>query len=109
MPSRAELRLRREQTLRGVAIAALAVMLWQSLQGGSDTGSNPVSARGAGVASAFAKWSALATAPGRIHVQLDNAPAPVERAWLGALAGAGSSVTWSGDIPAVMIEAEPIA
>jgi hypothetical protein len=84
-------------------------MLWQSLQDEGDSGSNPVSARGAGVGSALAKWSALAKAPGRIHVQRDNAPAPPERAWLGALAGAGSSVTWSGDIPPVMIEAEPVA
>ena len=109
MPSRAEMRVRLEQTLRGVVIAALAVMVWQSLQPESDTGSNPVNARGAGVGSALAKWSALAKAPGRIHVQLDNAPAPPERAWLGALAGAGSSVTWSGVIPPVMIEAEPVA
>ena len=109
MPSRAEIRVRVEHVLRGIVIAALALILWQSLQDESDIGSNPVSARGAGVGSALAKWSALARAPGRIHVQLDNAPAPVQRAWLGALAGAGSSVTWSGEIPAVMIEAEPVA
>src|SRR5688572_21691030 len=109
MPSRAEMRVRLEQVLRGIVIAALAVMLWQSVQDESDTGSNPVSARGAGVGSALAKWSALAKAPGRIQVRLDNAPSPLDRAWLGALAGAGSSVTWSGDIPAVMVEAEPVA
>jgi hypothetical protein len=109
MPSRAEIRLRLEQALRGMVIAALAVMLWQSLQDERNAGSNAVSARGAGVRSALAKWSALAKAPGRIHVQWDSVPAPAERAWLGALAGAGSSVTWSGDIPAVMIEAEPVA
>jgi hypothetical protein len=33
----------------------------------------------------------------------------VERAWLGALAGAGSSVTWSAALAPVMIDAQPIA
>ena len=47
--------------------------------------------------------------PAGIHLQLDGVPAPLERAWLGALAGAGSSVTWSGDLPPVMIDAQPVA
>jgi hypothetical protein len=39
---------------------------------------------------------------------LDGVPSRSERAWLGALAGAGSKVTWSGDLPAVMIDAQPV-
>ena len=109
MPSRAEMRVRLEQVLRGVVIAVLAIMLWQSLQDATDSGSNAVNARGADVGSSLAEWSALAKAPVRMHVHLDNAPSSLERAWLGALAGAGSSVTWSGELPPVMIDAEPVA
>jgi hypothetical protein len=106
MPSRAEMRVRLEHVLRGIVIAALAVMLWQSLREHTDSGGRDVSARNV---AALAEWSALAKAPARIHVRLDNVPSPLERSWLGALAGAGSSVTWSGDLPPVMIDAQPIA
>jgi hypothetical protein len=108
MPSRAELRIRGEQVLRGIVIAALAVMLWQSLRGTSDSSGLTERARGIG-RGALAKWSAAAKAPERIQVQLDSVPTPVERAWLGALTGAGSSVRWSGQLPPVMIEAQPVA
>jgi hypothetical protein len=106
MPSRAEVRVRLEQVLRGIVIAALAAMLWQALHAQTDSGGRTVSARGVG---ALAKWSASAKAPGRIHLDLDSMPSPVKRAWLSALAGAGSSMTWSGDLSAVMIDAQPVA
>jgi hypothetical protein len=109
MPSRAEIRVRLEHVLRSIVIAALALMLWQSLRGQSNSASQAVNARGTGVGGALAKWSAMPKAPGRIHAQLDSVPSSRDRAWLGALAGAGSSVTWSGDIPPVMIDAEPFA
>jgi hypothetical protein len=109
MPSRAEIRVRLEHVLRAIVLAALAVMLWQTLQGRSNSVSQSVNARGAGVGNALAKWSAMGKAPARIHVQLDSLPSPRDRAWLGALAGAGSSVTWSGDIPSMMIDAGPVA
>jgi hypothetical protein len=109
MPSRAEMRVRVEQVLRAIVIAALAAMLWHSLLERSDSVGQAVNARGVGVGGALAKWSAMAKAPGSIHVQLDSVPSLRDRAWLGALAGAGSSVTWSGDVSAVMIDAEPIA
>jgi hypothetical protein len=108
MPSRAEMRVRIEQVLRGIAIVALAVMLCQSLREQSNAGARTVRARGIGP-SALADWSALAKAPATIHVQLETVPSRVERAWLGALAGAGSAVTWSGDIAPVMIDAQPVA
>jgi len=107
MPSRAEMRVRAEQVLRGVVIATLAVMLWQSLSPDSKSGGQRLSARG--VSGALAKWSALAKAPSGIHVQLDSVPSALERSWLGALAGAGSSVTWSGDLPPTMIDAQSVA
>ena len=107
MPSRADVRIRVEQVLRGIVIAALALMLWQSLQAQADSGGRALSVRGIG--SALPKWSALARSPERIHVQLDSMPSSLERAWLAALAGAGSSVMWSGDLPPVMIDAQPLA
>lgn len=42
-------------------------------------------------------------------MQLDSVPSKIERAWLGALAGGGSSVTWSGDLASMMIDAQPVA
>lgn len=108
MPSRAEMRVRIEQLLRGIVIVVLAVMLWQSLHEQVDSGGRTVSARGIGRVS-LSNWSSFPKAPGRIHVQLDSVPSKIERAWLGALAGAGSSVTWSGDLAALMIDAQPVA
>jgi hypothetical protein len=102
------MRIRVEQVLRGIVIVVLAVMLWQSLDERIDSGGRPVSARGIGRAT-LADWSSFPKAPARIHVQLDSLPSKIERAWLGALAGAGSGVTWSGDIPAMMIDAQPVA
>jgi len=102
------MRIRIEQVLRGIVIIALAVMLWQSLHGQSNAGARTVSARGIRP-SALADWSTLAKAPATIHVQLDSVPSTIERAWLSALAGAGSAVTWSGDIAPLMIEAQPVA
>jgi hypothetical protein len=108
MPSRAETRVRFEQGLRGIVIVVLAVMLWQSLREQSDSRGRNVSARRVD-GGALAEWSALAKAPATIHVQLDSVPSRIERAWLGALAGTGSSVTWSGDLAPVMIDAQPLA
>src|SRR5712675_2261977 len=105
---RAEMRVRIEQVLRGIVIVVLAVMLWQSLHEQSDSRGRAVSARGIGRAT-LSNWSSFSKAPGGIQVQLDSVPSKIERAWLGALAGAGSSVTWSGDVPSVMIDAQPVA
>jgi hypothetical protein len=102
------MRVRIEQFLRGVVIAVLAVMLWQSLRGTGGSGARVIRGRGLG-GNALPRWSALANPPGRIHVQLDSTPAPLERAWLGALVGAGTNVSWNGELAPVMIEARPIA
>lgn len=106
MLSRAEMRVRLEHVLRGIVIAVLAIMLWQSLREAAVSGGAVVSARGVG---ALAKWSRLAKAPEKLQVQLDSVPSPLERKWLGALASAGSTVTWSGDLSPLMIDAQPVA
>ena len=108
MLSRAEMRVRLERALRGTIIVALAVMLWRSLHEQTDSGRQIVSARGIG-ADGLPKWSTLAKAPEGIHVRLDSVPSNIERAWLGALGGAGSNVTWSGDLAPTMIDAQPVA
>jgi hypothetical protein len=102
------MRFRVEQVLRGIVIVILAVMFWESLHEQTDSGGRSVSARGIGRA-ALADWSLFSKAPSTIHVQLDSVPSKLERAWMGALAGAGSSLTWGGDLPAVMIDAQPVA
>ena len=106
MLSRAEVRVRAEQALRVIVIVALAVMLWDSLHERSNARARTLTAHGIHPG-ALAEWSALAKAPASIHVQLDTTPSRIERAWLAALAGAGSSVTWSGDLAPVMIDAQP--
>src|SRR5438105_449180 len=107
MPSRAEMRTPIERALRAVVIVLLAVLLWQSLTATTGLSASGVNARGIRRGD-LAKWSGLAEAPNKIHVRLDSVPTPVERAWLSALAGAGSNVTWSGDVAPLMVEAQPI-
>ena len=102
------MRVRIEQVLRGIVIAVLAVMLWRSLHEQNDSAGRVVNARGI-VVGELAELSALAKPPAGIRAQLDSVPSPLERAWLGALAAAGSSVTWSGDLAPMMIDAQPTA
>lgn len=106
MPSRAELQVNVERVLRGIVIAVLAGLLWQSLRKQPDAGNPDVGARGL---AALPSWSTMSSAPGHIHVQLENLPSALERAWLRALAGSGSRVSWSGDLPALMIGSQPVA
>ncbi|MFL5486921.1 MAG: hypothetical protein ACJ8AJ_00410, partial [Gemmatimonadaceae bacterium] len=108
MPSRVELRIRAEQALRGVVIAALVVLLWQSLHEEASSVARSISARAVSRPS-LEQWSKTPRPAAAIHVQLDSVPTPLERAWLRALAVAGSRVTWSGNLPPLMIEAQPVA
>jgi hypothetical protein len=78
--------LRVEGLLRGVAaaalVAAIVASLWQLRGGGA--------------------------VPAALHVDVTAAPSAVERDSLAALARAGRSVTWSGDLLSVMAVAEPL-
>src|SRR5688500_16980754 len=102
MPSRAESRVLFERVLRAIVITTLAVMLWQSLQEQTDSGGETVSARAPALSRPLGEWSVSPMVPGRIELQLDTVPSRSERAWLGALAAAGSHLSWSGDVPATM-------
>ena len=106
MRSRAEIRALIENVLRAVSVALLAFMLWSSLD--RDREDTVVTARSATLGEALRKWSAAGVAPDRIAASLDIAPDPASRDWLAALGGAGSEVTWSGDIPAVALDVQPV-
>ncbi|MFL5462731.1 MAG: hypothetical protein ACJ8AC_01645, partial [Gemmatimonadaceae bacterium] len=108
MPSRVELRRRAEQVLRAIVIAALVVLLWQSLHEETSAVARSISARTVSRPS-LEQWSKTPRPAAAIHVQLDSVPTPLERAWLRALGAAGSSITWSGNLPPLMIEAQPVA
>jgi hypothetical protein len=59
--------------------------------------------------SSLAAWSLSPIAPSSIHLEVDSAPSRLERDWLAALSAAGSNVSWSGNLPAVMVDAQPVA
>lgn len=107
MPSRAEIRGSAENALRAVSIVLLAWLLWLSLERGRPD--SVVSARSASLGSAVKDWSTSGIAPDRIAVQLDSTPSPMARDWLAALRGAGSEVSWSGNLPAVAISIQRVA
>lgn len=107
MRLRAEMRVWVEHALRAAVILALAVMLWQLLEDGTDFHDQTMSARGLDVRK-LTEWSAAPKAAA-IQVQLDRVPSAVERAWLAAVNGATSRVTWSGELPSLMVAAQPVA
>ena len=104
---RVEQRRRIEWVLRAIVIASLAMMLLRSL-----TQSSPASRRAIESASvttaSLASWSTQSQAPA-LQLRLDAVPTELGRAWLGALAGAGSSLTWSGDPTPLLVGVEPVA
>jgi hypothetical protein len=102
------MRRRLEMVLRGVVLAALAVMLWTSVRVAGNPHGEIVSAR-AVRPRALVEWSRSPAAPERIDLQLNSVPSRTERAWLAALAGAGTIVSWRGDLTPVMTAVEPIA
>lgn len=86
---------------------SLVLMLWRSLTATSSLASNEIGART--LKGTLPRWSMTPAAARRIDIALDSAPTPLERDWLKALAGTGSSIGWTGDLPAVMIASEPVA
>lgn len=95
-----------EGALRAVAVGALALAAWQRLA--------PVPAAARAAASAdertldasLARWTAVPAPAAR--VALDTLPDARTRAWLRALDGAGTRVTWrAARAPALAVAAEP--
>jgi hypothetical protein len=82
-----------EWGLRGAAVAALAVALWQRLAPAAPAAAGAVArADEGGLGAALARWTAAPTPAA--DVRLDTVPGPAARAWLAALAAAGTRVTW---------------
>ncbi len=107
MPSRAEVRGGIETGLRVLSIVLLVVLLWRSLDRSSARW--VVSSRSANLESAVKDWSVAGKPPDSIVVHLDSTPSPLVGAWLAALRGAGSGLTWSGDLPAVGVAVNRVA
>lgn len=75
-----------ERVLRGIALAALV----------------------AGIVAALWQQRRTGDAAAALHLDVDGAPAAVQRDSLAALWRAGRAVTWSGGVNAVMAVAEPL-
>jgi hypothetical protein len=107
MPSRAELRIGVEWVLRGTVVVVLALLLWQSLHKHEAVVDEEIEA--GTLTGMLPQWSVAPSPPRRIHLQLDSVPTPLERDWLEALKAGGSGISWSGDLPGIMIAAQPVA
>lgn len=93
--------------LRAVSVAIIAFMLWQSLDHGrSDSIVNGTTTN---LRDGLRTWTRKGIAPDRISVHLDSVPTPTERDWLAALRASGSNVSWTGSLPAVGLDVQPIA
>lgn len=107
MPSRAETRSRIELGLRAVSLVLIAWMLWLSLDRGLR--STSASSSSVGLKESLRVWSVAGEPPDQIRLTLASVPSPRERDWIAALAGAGSKISWTGDLPAVAVAAQPVA
>jgi hypothetical protein len=75
----------------------LAWLFWMSLDRGRTE--SIVASSSNDMSTALRKWSTTGMPPDHIAARFDSAPNPADRDWLRALQGAGSRVTWSGDVP----------
>ena len=93
-----------EHVLRGVALAALAALLWRAVR---PAPTNGVEVARGDLASALVRWT-LAS-PSEMRVVLGATADPRTRDWLRALSRAGSTVRWSASRPlgAAAVTAEP--
>jgi hypothetical protein len=107
MPSRVEVRGRFETTLRIVSLGVIAWMLWLSLDRGRKE--SVVASNTAGLALALSDWTKSGIAPDNISVGADSVPTARQRDWLAALRASGSKVSWSGALPAIGIDVDPVA
>lgn len=101
------MRIGLERVFRAIALIALAALLWESVRDQTNPRRELVRARGAEEAQ-LSKWTRTAAAPASISLGLDSVPSPRQRAWLGALAAAGTDVDWRGDLSPLMMGATPV-
>src|SRR5690349_12095870 len=93
-----------ELVLRGVALAALAALLWRALKPPVTDGTEM--ARG-NLAGALERWTV--SPPSEMYVVFDAAPNMAARSWIRALARAGTPARWSMTRPLApaAVSAEP--
>ena len=107
MRSRVE-RTRRvgEHVLRGVAVAALAALLWRAVR---PVPASSVDVARGDLAGALTRWTL--SPPAEMRVVLDATADPRARDWLRALSRAGGTVRWSASrrLGAAAVTAEPAA
>lgn len=108
-PGAAPARVWAERALRATALAAVALAAWRRLQPAPPSAAaRPAVADARALPAALARWTAAA--PPRAHAALDALPDDTTRAWLAALAAAGTPVTWNARrAPALAVEATPVA
>ncbi len=107
MLSRAEIRGTIETALRALSLGILAWMLWLSLDRGRTE--TFVTARTASLPASLREWTQKGIGPDHIGVVFDSVPTARQRDWVAALRSSGSKVAWSGSLPGVGIEVQPIA
>ena len=93
--------------MRAAVIASTSILLWQSLHKPAATVNTDVDATL--TPGTLSRLTTGVLGVSHIHLRLDSVPGILERDWLRALNATGSRVSWSGDIPAVMIAVEPVA
>lgn len=103
MPSRAERARRAERVLRGLAFAALALLVWLTFRAPEPAGRANVS--GSRLAETLRSWTEAPIAESLL-VTLDGPATPAARDWLRAMRRAGTAVSWSGVIAPVAASAE---
>ena len=107
MPSRAERgRIALEWLARGIAMAALALLLWSVTRPAPPAA--PTSFAGRELGAALAGWTREAPRDS-VHLDLTVAADAKERDWLVAMRRAGVGMSWRApSVPAIAIAAEPV-
>lgn len=112
MRSRVEWRPTLEWALRAAALALLAWALVASATGRRPSGATMLRATLDTTATQSAEqlrqWTRRADLAG-LHLSLGRAPDRRTRDWLRALDGAGTAVSWEGEVPALGVAVEPLA
>jgi len=95
-----------ELTLRGIALAALAVLLWRAIRPPAPATDAVVQGN---LDAVLERWTSTPPASG--HVVFDGAPDPQTRDWVRAIAKAGTGIRWSPTRPIApsAVVAEPAA
>jgi hypothetical protein len=97
-----------ETLLRLCSLALIGYLIWAATRPAPD-GARWAEGGTATLDADLARWSASAF-PDSVHLRLDRAPDPAQRAWLAALRRSGAGVAWTdAGLPALALEVHPNA